>query len=141
MIADEKYDFKPATKRNIFILGLVGIVIFIAGVLLARSGGGHEGKKEEHASAVVSKELTASVTPVQEEHGEQVKAAEHEETPVWLKRIKASLWQNNLFFIGIGIIGLFFVAIQYAAQAGWSAPIKRIPLAMGSWIPVAGVLM
>jgi len=36
---------------------------------------------------------------------------------------------------------LFFIAIQYAAQAGWSAPIKRIPLAMGHWIPYAGILM
>jgi hypothetical protein len=48
---------------------------------------------------------------------------------------------NNVFFTGLGIIGLFFVAIQYAAQAGWSSGLKRIPLAMGSWIPVAGVLM
>jgi hypothetical protein len=33
------------------------------------------------------------------------------------------------------------VAIQFAAQAGWSAGVKRIGMAMGSWIPVAGILM
>jgi len=55
--------------------------------------------------------------------------------------MQRQLLHNNIFFAGIGIIGLFFVAIQYAAQAGWSAPIKRIPLAMGSWIPFAGILM
>jgi hypothetical protein len=33
--------------------------------------------------------------------------------------IYTSLWHNTtIFFTGIGIIGLFFVAIQYAAQAG-----------------------
>jgi hypothetical protein len=36
---------------------------------------------------------------------------------------------------------LFFVAIQYAAQAGWSAPINRIPLLWANGYPIAGVLM
>lgn len=143
MIAEEKYDFKPETKRKIFILGVVGLLLFGLGVFLAmRSGEGHEGGQEKHASTVITKDLTASVAPiVQEEHGkEEEKAEEHHGSPVWLKRIYTSLWQNNVFFTGIGIIGLFFIAIQYAAQAGWSAGIKRIPLAIGSWIPVAGVL-
>jgi hypothetical protein len=47
---------------------------------------------------------------------------------------------NNTYFIGFGIIGLFFVAIQYAAMAGWSAGVKRIALAFGSWIPYIGLL-
>jgi len=38
-------------------------------------------------------------------------------------------------------VGVFFFALQYAAQAGWSAGIKRIPLAFGSWLPIAGILM
>lgn len=140
MIAEEKYIFKPETQRKIFILGAVGLLLFVLGVFMAmRGGNGHEGHAK--ASTEISKSLTASVAP-QEGHEEHAEAkAEHHGSPTWLKRIYASLWQNNIFFTGIGIIGLFFVAIQYAAQAGWSAPIKRIPLAMGSWIPVAGVLM
>jgi hypothetical protein len=97
-------------------------------------------KHEEKASVEVAKNLVASndVVAASEEHPA---AAEHEGHANWIKRIFAALWMNNVFFTGIGIIGLFFVAIQYAAQAGWSAPIKRIPLAMGSWIPIAGILM
>ncbi len=143
MIAEEKYDFKPETKRKIFTLGAVGLLLFVLGVFLAmRSGEGHEGNAEKHASTGIVKDLTASVSPVvQEEHeNHEAKGEEHHGSPTWLKRIYTSLWQNNVFFTGIGIIGLFFIAIQYAAQAGWSAPIKRIPLAIGSWIPVAGVL-
>jgi len=142
MIAEEKYEFKAATKRKILYLGVLGLVLFIAGVLISKSSGDHEGGHEKHASSEVTKDLTASVAPVaQEEHeNHEAKAEEHHGSPVWLKRIYTSLWQNNIFFTGIGIIGLFFIAIQYAAQAGWSAPIKRIPLAIGSWIPVAGIL-
>jgi len=143
MIAEEKYDFKPETKRKIFILGVVGLLLFGLGVFMAmRTGEGHEGGHEKHASTEVTKDLTASVTPmVQDEHeSHEVKAEGHHGSPVWLKRIYTSLWQNNIFFTGIGIIGLFFIAIQYAAQAGWSAGINRIPLAIGTWIPIAGVL-
>jgi hypothetical protein len=46
-----------------------------------------------------------------------------------------------VFFTGIAIIGVFFFAIQFAAQAGWSAPILRVMLSLGSWLPIAGVLM
>src|SRR5260221_14127796 len=142
MIAEEKYIFKPETQRKIFILGAVGLLLFVLGVFLAmREGNGHEGDHEKKATIEISKSLTASVAP-QEGHEKKAEAKEeHHGSPTWIKRIYTSLWRNNVFFTGIGIIGLFFVAIQYAAQAGWSAPIKRIPLAMGSWIPVAGVLM
>jgi hypothetical protein len=146
MIADERYDFRPETKRSILIAGVVGVVLFIAGIFMAMNSGhdSHAGgsEKEHHASIGASENLVAST----EQHAaaethEKAAAAEHHGSPIWLKRIYTSLWQNNIFFAGIGIIGLFFVAIQYAAQAGWSAPIKRIPLAIGQWIPISGILM
>jgi hypothetical protein len=59
----------------------------------------------------------------------------------WYERLYASIWVNNVFFTGIAIIGVFFFAIQFAAQAGWSAPILRVMLSLGSWLPIAGVLM
>ena len=137
MIADEKFEFTSGAKRKIVYLALAGLLFFGIGLWMAMSDG-HGGGHEEHAS-VVDQSLVASTTagaePAAEEHGE------HHGSPVWLKRIYTSLWHNNVFFAGIGVIGLFFIAIQYAAQAGWSAPIKRVPLAIGHWIPIAGLLM
>ena len=49
-----------------------------------------------------------------------------------MKRLYSTLWMNNVFFTGLGIIGLFFVAIQYAAQAGWSVGVKRIATGDGN---------
>jgi hypothetical protein len=138
MIADEKYIFKPATKHKLFILIGVGLLLFAVGVFMAKNGGHHEGA-EKHASQEIAKSLVASTEPT--EHAASAVEGGHHGSATWLKKIYTSLWHNNIFFAGIGIIGLFFVAIQYAAQAGWSAPIKRIPLAMGSWIPFAGILM
>jgi hypothetical protein len=124
----------------LFILGVVGILLFALGVFIAMSGGGHEAAGG-HANVELSKNLVATADQTVAAEGHAAEGGEHHGSPVWLKRIYASLWHNNTFFAGIGIIGLFFIAIQYAAQAGWSAPIKRIPLAIGHWIPVAGILM
>jgi hypothetical protein len=136
MVAEEKYKFKSETKKRLIIMGAAGLILFVIGVVLAMNGGGHG---EEHASMPVSSSLVASAdasVSAQVAEGEA-----HHGSPIWLKRIYTSLWHNNIFFAGIGIIGLFFVAIQYASQAGWSAPIKRIPLAIGQWIPISGILM
>lgn len=145
-IADEKYEFKSSTRSKLIIAFVAGLAFFVLGVFMAMSGGheeehgGGEAKKE-HASANISSNLVASTAQEAHAGGEHKEEGEHAETEPWLKRIYTTLWMNNVFFTGLGIIGLFFIAIQYAAQAGWSAGVKRIPLAMAHWIPIAGVLM
>ena len=139
---EEKYEFSASAKKNVFITFGVGLVLTILGALFGGSSH-HEGHGDAHASHVQTND--------HKDHGAHMEEKKHDEHAVdhgshdsheggMLARIKANLWLNNIFFAGLGIIGLFFVAIQYAAQAGWSAGIKRIPLAMGSWIPVAGIL-
>ncbi len=90
---------------------VIGAVILGIGIILAMTGGHHEG-------------------------------AEAEAHPFhWYERLYANLWINNVFFTGIAIVGVFFFAIQFAAQAGWSAPILRVMLSLGNWLPIAGILM
>lgn len=137
-IADEKYEFKSGTRSKLFMLFGAGLLLFVVGVFMAMSGGSEEEHGKAHASTEISKSLLASVQPAEGGHAE---GGEHQATATWLKRIFTSLWMNNVFFTGLGLIGLFFVAIQYAAQAGWSAGLKRVPLAMGHWIPIAGIMM
>ncbi|HET9052858.1 MAG TPA: quinol:cytochrome C oxidoreductase, partial [Cyclobacteriaceae bacterium] len=148
-IQEERYIFKPELKKKIFIFLFAGILVFGLGLVLALTGGSHDegaghGKTEEHASSAETSKMTASLQhethdedTAADEHGA---AGEHHGSPTWLKKLYTTLWMNNIFFMGLGIIGLFFVAIHYAAQAGWSSGIKRIPLAMASWISIAGVL-
>lgn len=137
-IADEKYEFKSGTRSKLFMLFGAGLLLFVLGVFMAKSGGSAE-EHGGHAKTEISKNLVAS-TAQAEGHAEAA-SPEHHETEPWLKRIYATLWMNNIYFTGLGIIGLLFIAIQYAAQAGWSAGIKRVPLAMAHWIPISGLLM
>jgi len=148
-VADEQYVFKPKTKSKFFILLGVGIASLLLGLFLNMNGpASHEGGHHEA--------VTENATGTQEHHGmahehasaehhateghAQHEGGGHHETTYWLKRLYTSLWMNNIYFIGLGLIGLFFVAIQFAAEAGWSAGVIRIPLSMGSWIPIAGIL-
>ncbi|MDN4165162.1 quinol:cytochrome C oxidoreductase [Cytophagales bacterium LB-30] len=111
---EERFEFTSAAKKRILTFLVAGIIALVLGIVLA-STGGHHAEAGAHEGG----------------HG-----AFH-----WSTRILANLWINNVYFTGIAIIGLFFVTIQYAAQAGWSAPIIRIPLAFSNWLPYAGVLM
>jgi hypothetical protein len=141
-VSDEQYIFRPETRNKFLILLGVGIVSLIIGLLLdMNSGGGHDAHGDGHAM-VQSEQLTASADPSVAQEQEHAEAAgEHHETAHWLKRLYASLWMNNILFTGLAIIGLFFVAIQYAAQAGWSVGVLRVALSMGTWIPIAGIVM
>lgn len=141
-IQEERYTFKPETKKKLMILLITGIVLFAGGLFMAMNSTSSESHGEGHAS-VETQKMVASIQQEAHADASHEAAAEgehHHESPSWLKRVYATLWTNNMFFTGLGIVGLFFVAIHYAAQAGWSSGIKRIPLAMGSWIPVAGIL-
>lgn len=53
----------------------------------------------------------------------------------------SNLLQNTFYFMAIALGGTFFLAIQYAAEVGWSVVLKRILEAMGTFLPVASILM
>lgn len=57
------------------------------------------------------------------------------------QRIWANLLVNGLFFTFIALAGTLFVAIQYASEAGWSAGVKRVPEAMGQYLPIGGLVI
>jgi hypothetical protein len=149
IVADEQYVFRSETRSKLFWVLGAGILLFAIGLAIAFFSKPEGGHGEGGHASVDQSQLVASVdqgpqendteTSAEEDHAETSVA--HHETAPWLKKLYTSLWMNNIFFTGLGIIGLFFIAVQYAAQAGWSAGILRVPLAMGRWIPVAGILM
>jgi len=131
-MTEEQYIFKPGLKKTLSIVMIVGIVLFLIGIYQISSGGHQEeGTPTEEVAA--------------DSHGEEVIAetsqgAEHDQFH-WTQRLYTNLWINSVYFTGLAIIGVFFFALQWAASAGWSAGIIRIPMAMGSWLPIAGLLM
>jgi hypothetical protein len=115
-MSQEVFVFTKSTKKRLLVLGLAGILLIVIGILILAFGG----------------------------HGHEVDTT-HEATGHafhWTQRLYADLWINNVYFIGLAITGVLFFAIQYAAQAGWSSSLIRIPLAFGSWLPYAlGIIL
>jgi hypothetical protein len=57
------------------------------------------------------------------------------------ERVWANILLNNVYFLGFALIGYLFLAVHIAGQSGWHTSIQRVPEAMGTFIPVAAVLM
>lgn len=137
---EEKYEFTSGTKKTLLITIVVGLILTIGGLLITMSGGDHGGG---HGTEQVASDHGSGHDS---SDGHEVASGSHEEEghhgpAIWIKRLLANLWINNIFFIGLALIGVFFFAIQYASQAGWSAGVLRIPLAFGNWILVGGILL
>lgn len=118
IVLDENYTFPPLLRRNLFIAIGIGLLLFIAGILLL------------------------IYAPHEAAHGAEEGAdagAEHHFR--WQSRIWINLWLNNVYFTGIAVVGVFFVAVQYVAYAGWFTGIKRVAESFGAFLPVTGVLM
>lgn len=113
---DEKYVFSPGIRKTALIAVGAGVLLVLLGIVMAIFGGGHEAHGGEHA----------------EHAGHGI---------VWLKRLFANLWINNVYFTGIAVIGVFFVALQYVSWAGWATVILRIPQSFGFFLPIGGVMM
>ncbi len=53
----------------------------------------------------------------------------------------ANLLVSNFFFLAVSLGALFFMAVQYAAQVGWSAVVLRVMEAMTTYLWIPMVLM
>ena len=145
-VSEERYEFTATAKKRLIITLIIGLVLLVIGFLTVGSGDSHHDADHDsdHSSHVA--EATHDQEPYEnghseEEHTEESHGEDHHGASPVKKRFLSNLWINNVFFGGLAIIGVFFFAIQYVAQAGWSAGLKRIPLAYGAWLPIAFVLM
>lgn len=57
------------------------------------------------------------------------------------ERIFANLLLMAYYFACVCMSGAFFLAVQYVAQAGWSASILRVPQAMARVLPIAVIIL
>lgn len=140
-MVEEKFVFTSSAKRNIFITIAVGFVLLIIGLFfVASSSHGHGHEAEGHAT-------TEQVDSDKAADGDGKAIADHAahgegtHKPVWAMRLIKNIWHNNVFFTGISLIGVFFLAFNYVAWAGWGVAIKRVPEAIGSFLPVMAILL
>lgn len=57
------------------------------------------------------------------------------------ERVAANLLLNNYYFLSLGLIGLFFVAVHAISESAWHTSVGRIGEAMSAFIPAGGALL
>jgi hypothetical protein len=133
-----QFNFSSAIKRKVFTLIGIGLVLALIGVVGLKSGWWNPHHEGGHGHEVVGHETGhgdhVAVTDAHASHDEHAVESSHGEGhhgDHWYKRIIAALWHNAIFFTGVSLLGVFFLAIQYVTWSGWSASIKRVMEAMG----------
>ena len=53
----------------------------------------------------------------------------------------SSLLVASIFFLGASLLSVFFLALQYVAEVGWSVLIKRVLMCMGAFLPYVAVII
>ena len=53
----------------------------------------------------------------------------------------SSLLVAAIFFLGVSLLSLFFLALQYVAEVGWTVVIKRVLMAISSFLPYIAVII
>jgi hypothetical protein len=56
-------------------------------------------------------------------------------------RVWANLLVNGYFYLGIGLLATFFMALQYVAEVAWSVAVKRVYEAVSAYLPVGSIIM
>ncbi len=136
MNLEDKFVFGGKLKTFTFILMAIGVISLVALVFGAMSDNhgendAHQSKTELSANHESSDPRVAHT----ESHGSHVAHEVSESTHHdGSTRLWTNLLINSFFFFGIAIAALFFMSIQYAAEAGWSTVLKRIMEAISSYI-------
>ncbi|OON69174.1 quinol:cytochrome C oxidoreductase [Hymenobacter sp. CRA2] len=124
-VTAEFLELSAAARRRFILFIVAGVVLMAIGLIMSAMniGGHHEVAGAAHGA------------------GQGASAHGSEHAPIWLRRLFASLWQSNVFFLGISAVGTVFVAIHTVAYAGWSIMVRRIAEAFSAWILPGGVIL
>lgn len=107
-----QYNFTAKSKRNLFIMMGLGLLLLVLGVILFKS------------------------------HGAEHAIEGHEDHTGSLgQRFWANLLVNSFFFGAIALAATFFYSLQFAGQAAWSVVFMRIFSAVSTFLPVGAVLI
>lgn len=136
-IKSEFFTLNDKVKKASLLLVAVGLLLTIIGIFTLPHHTADHGDAAAHAAHEVNPWGDNQVnnpapppTPEDAGHGKP-----------WYVRIFAVMLSNSYFFLILSVCALFFVGVQYIANAGWATLIKRVPEAIASFIPIAAVLM
>jgi hypothetical protein len=165
-VKQEKFIFSGKAKLIPILLIVLGAILAGVGAMQVRDNWDNVPQTEEHATDADSHD-----THAEEEHGDhhqtvahaegEAHAAPHEaahaegETHAvpheaahgdhaeitWMTRVWANLLMNSYYFWLFAVGALFFIAVNYVANAGWAVMLKRIMEAQTAYLFVGSIIL
>lgn len=135
---DESFEFSPALRKKLILAALLGVVLVALGAFLIHKGWapGHG----DHHEAAHHVDAAHADTHHEGDHSADAHGGDHHGATL-TSRLIANLWMNSIYFIGIALTGMFFIAYNYVAKAGWQASMKRVAEAFPAFVVVPAVIM
>ena len=133
-IVQEKFEFTSRSKMISVVLLAIGILLSGIGIVQIRN---HE--KHTATEHTVEKKTTHSTEGAAHDAAAVSHEGEHQKP--WTARFWANMLVNSYYFLLFGVGALFFVALQYAANAGWATLVKRVAEGISGYIPIGFVLL
>ncbi|MFY0643708.1 MAG: quinol:cytochrome C oxidoreductase [Bacteroidia bacterium] len=139
-VAQEKYTFNGKSKLIAIILIVLGIALAGFGSMQVKEnwGGAHDTEAVSHDDATAHEAEQAHGEEAS--HGEEA-AASHGHEKSWTSRLWANLLMNSYYFLLFAVGALFFIAVNYVANAGWATMIKRISEAITAYVGIGIVAL
>ena len=137
-----QYTFSPRLKMTSLIMIVVGVVLYGIGFFLHQSDVANSteyinGLIEAHPTQFYGDYISDSYASMNTDH------AGHMEHLVNLLKNRpwAAFYVPAYLSFGIAASAMFFLCIQFAANAGWSMVVSRVMEAIASFLPVGAILV
>jgi len=137
-----QYTFSPKLKMTSLIMIVVGVVLYGIGYFLHQSdvANSHEyinGLIQADPTQFYGDNVTDAFLSFNTDHDAHIKHLEN----LLKNRPWAAFYVPAYFAFGIAASALFYLCIQFVANAGWSMVVTRVMEGIASFLPVASVLL
>ena len=130
-VSQERFEFQGKTKLIPILLIIIGAVMAGIGSMQVKN---NWNVKDSHS------ETTHTADEGHAEEGHHAHANEHH-GPTWMTRVWANLLMNSYYFWLFAVAAIFFIAVNYVANAGWAVMLKRIMEAQSSYLLIGSILL
>lgn len=110
---DERFKLPQGLRKWLITLLAIGVILIGMGFVQSLIGGHAHAAEQAHAPHAVP----------------------------WLSRLSANLLITAMYLLGISVLSVFFLAVGYAANAGWYVMLQRIPQTFSHFLPIGALVL
>lgn len=152
-VKQETFKFTGRAKMIAIILFVVGAILTGVGAMQvekhwddpvatedateATDAHAEDAHNDHHAT--MAQDHGGAAAHGEEAHGEEHAGGHHEIS--WKTRVWANMLLNSYYFWLFAVGAIFFIAVNYVANAGWAVMLKRIMEAQSAYLGIGSILL